>query len=182
VATSSAGAPFSVAVVWSAASGANSYELVRTPAFASAVTTTATSYADGAVVAGVSYIYKVRAVRTSSCSTQYSPFSNVDPATTLAFTPITLTPPTAIAASHFVELRNAVNALRSTAGLAAATWSTGLASNSAIRAVYLTELRTALDSARAQLGLLAITYGEAITQNTTTIRKSHIDEIRGGVQ
>jgi hypothetical protein len=181
VAIASAGAAFTVSLSWSAGSGADSYEIIRTPGFASAVTTTAISFTDTNVVAGATYLYKVRAVRTSACSTQYSAFSNLDPATTIAFTPITVNPPTAVAASHFMELRNAVNAMRAVAGLQPATWNASFGSGLNFLIVHISELRNALDPARAQIGLPPIPYGETIG-SSTTVKKSHLDEIRGGVQ
>jgi hypothetical protein len=100
----------------------------------------------------------------------------------MTLTPITISPPTAVAASHFIQLRNAVNAMRAAAALAPSSWSGGLAAGQMILAAHINELRTSLDAARATLGLAAISYGETITANTKTIKKQHLDEIRGGVQ
>ena len=51
-----------------------------------------------------------------------------------------------------------------------------------VRAAHINDLRAALDAARSNLVLVAITYGETITANTTTIKGTHITELRNGVK
>jgi hypothetical protein len=74
-----------------------------------------TSFTDQNLPGPVAYLYQVRAVISSGCSSQPS---NTDLATTTSFTdnPL-LARITVIKAEHINELRVAVNAVRVTAGL-----------------------------------------------------------------
>lgn len=103
----------------------------------------------------------------------------------MIFTDPTLTPgTTAVKAIHIGELRTAVNAVRTLAGLgSAAVTDSTLSSSVAIKGVHVTELRTALDTARSTLSLPAISYTDpTITPGTTITRAAHINQLRQGVQ
>jgi hypothetical protein len=165
------------------ATGTTQYEIARASAgspFATITTTAVTNFAD-TVTAGNAYIYKVRATDTAGTS----PYSLPDAATTFVFTndPLVLQV-TAIKAIHLTELRAAVNALRSAAGLAASTFTDpALSTSTTIKADHVQELRTAINQVRSSLGLPAVTFTDAaLAPDTTKVRVVHLDELRNSVE
>src|SRR5205823_4160166 len=101
-----------VNVTWTNVPGLT-YELIRTSAgspYATLPTNGANPYSDGAVVAGASYVYKVRAI---DASLRVSPFSVPDAATTKLFLDDPLVVQgTTVKAQHIIDLRQAINMLR----------------------------------------------------------------------
>jgi hypothetical protein len=184
--------PTSVLVAWNAVAGAN-YEVLRSRTILPGMNElnydvvspvlTSTTFHDMTAAPNTSYFYRVRSVNGTGAGAPRSAGSAYDVATTVMFS--SLGPPSvSIQASHFTnELRPAVNALRALAGQSAAVFSTDLAQHNPIRAVHITELRAALDQARSALGLPAIQYAESITTSPRVpIKKSHLEEIRGGLK
>jgi hypothetical protein len=173
-----------VGLSWSASSGATQYEVARASspgAFGTLTTTAGTSYSDTTAAAGTSYVYKVRALDSSS---RPSPYSTPDAATTILFTddPLVVTT-TVIKAVHLTQLRQAVNALRAAAGLSAATFTDASPSGVAIKAVHLQELRAALTPARTALGLPASVFTDpTLTAGATAVKAAHVQELRSGVK
>ena len=174
-----------VNVAWSASSGATQYEVVRasaSSAYATLITTSSTSYADTSVTAGATYVYKVRALNGSA---QQSPFSAPDAATTVFFTDDPLIAgSTTVKASHVSELRQAVNAMRATAGLGATSFTDPVLTASVPpKALHIQELRTALSQARSTLGLSVIAFTDpSFTPGTTPLKAVHFQELRAGVK
>jgi hypothetical protein len=176
-----------VQLSWTASAGATpatQYEIARASAgnpFATIQTTAATSFTDN-VTAGNAYVYKVRAVDPSAGTSLYS---LPDAATTIFFTddPLTIAV-TRVKAIHFTELRQAVNALRATAGLTASSFTDPeLSSATTIKAAHCEQLRAALNEARSPLGLSPVTFTDSIlTPPTTKVRDVHLAELRNGVK
>ena len=163
-----------VQVSWTAVPGAATYEVVRASApggYGAPIVTTSTSYADSSVAAGAAYVYRVRALDAGS---NPSALSTPDAATTVTFTDDVI-----VRAAHMTQLRQAVNALRATAGLAAATFTDTMSVGLSIKAVHLTELRTALAQARSALGLPAITTTDS---PPAVVKAVHVQELRNGVR
>lgn len=169
-------APGSVLVIWNASDGASAYEVARS---ADGVTysivggTASHALSDTSVSANVAYLYRVRAASPS-----LSPWSAPDLATAIVFTDpsLSLLPMRAI---HFVELRSAVNAVRTLAGLGAFTF----ADSTLVEAVHLTQLRSALAPARAALGLAPVVFARpTITPRVTVISAVDLEELRNGVK
>jgi hypothetical protein len=112
----------------------------------------------------------------------FSSPSAPDLATTAVFTPITAES-TTIAAVHLNELRSAINAVRATAGLAAASFTDPTLAGMPIKRAHMQELRDALAAARSQLALPALTFTDPIlTAGATQMKAAHVTELRGGVQ
>jgi hypothetical protein len=91
---------------------------------------------------------------------------------------------TSIKATHFTELRDAINTLRSRYSLGAFAWSgtTPLAGNLVTR-LHLLDLRTALTEADQAAGRSGPTYAEpSIVAGQTTIKASHLSELRAFVR
>jgi hypothetical protein len=173
-----------VNVSWSASSGATQYELVRkSPSsdYATITTTSSTSHSDTSVTGGGTYVYKVRAIDAAA---HQSAFSTPDPATTIFFTDDPLIATTTRAkAAHVTEIRQAVNAMRTTAGLGATSFTDASLAGVPIKATHIQQLRTALSQARTTLGLSTINFTDAtLNVGTTTVRAVHVQELRGGVK
>jgi hypothetical protein len=141
-----------------------------------------TNFNDNTASAGVAYLYKVRSAGAGS--TNESADSNRDLATTAVYTddPV-VSSSTLIKRAHVTELRAAVDAVRTLAGLTAGTYTdpTLTAGATLVKASHIADLRAALDAARAALSLSAISYGAPVT-TSTVIAASHITELRMGVR
>lgn len=170
---------------WNPSAGAAQYEVVRATSpggFTTVTTTAGNSFSDTSRAAGTTYVYKVRAIDASS---RVSPFSTPDAATTILFTNDPLVAfGTVVKAAHIAELRQAVNAMRTAAGLGAmpVTDST-LDSSIRIKAAHIQELRTALNQARTALGLGASSFSDpTLTAGSTKVRAAHIQELRASIK
>lgn len=177
VLTATATGASQVALSWSAVAGAVSYDVYRSSNNVPRTlltNTAATSINDNAVSANTTYLYWVRAVLAGGATA----FSTVDPATTVVFTDSPLTTGTPVKAVHFTQLRTAVNAMRTAAGLTAHPFTDPTLSSAVkVKAAHLTELRTALDAARTAIGLPG-----AVHSGGTTIKAAHVTEVRDGVK
>jgi hypothetical protein len=169
----------SVTIQWNASTGATQYELVRDSGAPIAVN--GTSYIDNSVVANTTYLYKVRAVDASS---RRSAYTAPDPATTVLFTNDPLGPgATRIRAIHLTELRQAVNAMRTAAGLGAASFTDPTPAGVRVKKVHIDELRTALNAARTTLGLAAAAFTDpTLVARSTRVKAAHVQELRTAVR
>lgn len=174
-----------VNVTWSTSAGATQYEVLRasaSPIYTLVTTTAMASFSDTTVTAANAYVYKVRAIDSSA---RPSPFSTPDAATTVVFTddPVVggVTP---VKAVHLTQIRQAINALRTTGGLTAAAFTDPVLNSSIrVKAAHVQELRTALTAARTALGLSTINYTDpTLVAGTTKVRALHIQELRSGVK
>lgn len=169
-----------ITVTWMAVAGATSYEIWRgaNPS-APYVTVTGTSYNDTAVAAATTYFYRVRARN----STFTSSFSAMDAATTVSFADDPLSTGTVVKAMHIDELRTAVLAFRSAAGVGTTSFTDNpLTAGTVIKAAHVTQLRSALDEARAAVGLSPLVYTDVITAASTIAKAVHVQELRNGVK
>ncbi|HYK03774.1 MAG TPA: FG-GAP-like repeat-containing protein [Thermoanaerobaculia bacterium] len=102
--------------------------------------------------------------------------SNVD--STLLFTDPSLTAgSTRVKLAHFTELRDSINALRASAGLAPFVMPTPFGPGTVIRASHLTALRTAATQARSALQMVAVPFTDP-TPAGVRIKRNHILELR----
>ncbi|HYJ86650.1 MAG TPA: hypothetical protein VEW46_11380 [Pyrinomonadaceae bacterium] len=89
---------------------------------------------------------------------------------------------TVVKAVHINELRSAVNAMRSLAGLSAATWTNGTIANGVvINKADVQDLRDRLNEALIALGIMTSAYTDptlAGAPNGTPIKAIHITELR----
>ena len=162
-------------VTWNAVGGATQYEVWRSvdgSAFSLVGSPVSTSLHDTSVVAGKTYLYRVRAVSGA--------FSTTDAATTIVFTDDPLVvQSTLVQAVHITELRTAVDAMRASGGLAALAADGTIGVGQLVRAAHITALRTGLDEARVAIGLSALTYTDAVP---AIIKAAHVEELRSGVK
>jgi RHS repeat-associated protein len=183
-----------VILSWSAAAGATNYRVERkgaTGSFTLAGTTASTGLTDTGVSAGGAYLYRVCAANAQGNCT--SVFSNMalgaavsfptDPTITSSADDPTGVSVTKVKVAHITELRTAVNAVRSLAGLAAGQWTnqTLTATVTVISADDVRDLRTKLDEALTALGIQTSNYDDqtlAGAPNGTIIKKVHITQLR----
>jgi hypothetical protein len=172
-----------VNVSWTAVSGADHYEVYRRAAggsFVLAGTPVANSYADTGRSADTAYLYKAKAIGSLG---EISADSNIDLATTTIFTDDPLVVgSTIVKAVHMTEMRTAVNAVRSLAGLSLTSFTDPSLGGVFVKAIHITELRTSLDAARVALGLSALAYANTPTVGTSLIRAVDFTEIRNGTK
>jgi hypothetical protein len=174
-----------VGVEWHPVSKATTYEIYRRSAGSGYVligTSSAPDFVDNNAIAGNGYLYALKAVTSAGVR---SALSNPDLATTVTFTDSPLQPGvTTVKAAHLQELRTAVNAVRTLAGLPAASWSDPSPSPGVtiLKAAHIAQLRTALDAARQALGFAPVAYTEpTVAPGSTTVKAAHISELRLGV-
>jgi VCBS repeat protein len=170
-----------ISVTWNSFPGATAYEVYRRGAggsFTIIGNSSGNSFLDSSVAAGVSYLYRIRALYPNGRST----WSAFDLATTVPFTDDPLVPQeTIIKAVHLTELRTGVNAVRALAGLPPFTFTDSDVTGALVRTTHIKELRLAIDPALAALGIEAGQYGEAIIVRGI-IMASHFEEIRARVR
>jgi hypothetical protein len=177
--TATANGTSQVNVSWTGVAGADHYEVWRS--FNGGAYTLAGSPATSPFIdstsANITYLYRVRAIDASD---DPSGFSNIDAATTIVFTDDPLVANTTVVkAVHLTQLRTAVNAMRSSAGLAPLGGDATVAAGLAVRAVHITDLRTALTAARSAIGLNAIAYTDVVP---AIVKAAHVQELRNGVK
>lgn len=142
---------------------------------------TSTTFTDTSASGGVTYLYRVRAAAIGG---GFSDYSNIDLATTIIFfeDPV-MAGVTLVQAVHVEQLRQAVNAVRMTAELPAASWTDPSLQGVVIKAVHINELRSSLDPALSALGFGTGGYtDQPVIQNVTTIMAVHVNEIRQRVK
>lgn len=179
VLTATATGTASVSLSWTALAGYE-YDVLRSSnngAFAVLTRVAGNTYADPNVTAGTTYLYKVQSFEGDTAG----PFSNVDPATTIAFTDAGLPYGTIVKAAHMLELRSAANAFRTAVGLAPFAFGPAPAPGVQIDAAHLLELRSAVNEARAVLGFGNVPYF-AIHPGVTPVRAFDLTALRNAMQ
>jgi hypothetical protein len=182
-----------ITLTWTASTGSLShYEVERKHQLTDQYTVvnpnvTASTFPDTAVSASTAYLYRVRAVDTAG---NYSAYSNIDLATTVTFTNDPLvsasTSPsnaTSIYASHLTELRTAIDAVRSLAGLVAANWKNDPAPQQSgqILLAHFTELRTNLNPALSALSFTPLPDDPTLAVNQP-VKAAHVQDVRERVK
>jgi hypothetical protein len=142
---------------------------------------TATSYDDTSATANTAYLYRVCTVAGSQ-STCAAP----DLATTtyLQDFPFQATQ-TPIKAQHFLDLMNAVNAVRVLAEMPTITWSTGNPSPAVggmIYASHLNDLRNGLSPALVSLNLGTPQYEAPVPMSAYQVKASQLRELQNLVK
>jgi hypothetical protein len=91
---------------------------------------------------------------------------------------------TLVQAAHFVELRAAIDSVRTALGLMPFAWTDAtLTSSTGVLVVYVTELRTALNEAYRAVGRTAPTYTDpTVAAGLTVIKAVHLNELRAAVR
>ena len=172
----------SVNVNWNTVGGATGYEVLRSTdgtIFTTAGTPAAPPFTDSGRTANTSYLYKVRATGPGGPS----PDSNLDAATTTIFTDDPLVVgSTVIKAVHLTEIRNAVNAMRTLAGIGTVSFTDPSPTGVNVKVVHITEIRTALNAARVDLALSSLSFTNTLTAGVTPVRAIDFTELRNGVK
>lgn len=173
----------SVNVTWAAVNGAATYEIIRSEDhinYVSRGTVAGTSLPDSAL-SGKAYLYKVHAFDALG---SLGPDSSPDLATTVIFDDDPVVAGTTPArAVHITQLRTAVDAVRTLAGLTGGSYAEAItAGSTTIKASHILELRSALNPARSALGLMALSYTDPSLTGGFLIKAAHINELRSGVK
>jgi len=134
------------------------------------------------VIAGRTYLYRVKAVDIYNVS---SGFSARDLTTRLAFSDDPIKAPTdnggtLIIGAHVSELRRAVDAVRAAAALAPA-WSDYTAPAGAVYATQFIELRDRLNEARSILGFANVAFTDSVVTGQKIMGRT-VTELREGVR
>ncbi|HEY0156655.1 MAG TPA: VCBS repeat-containing protein [Thermoanaerobaculia bacterium] len=173
----------SVTVSWPAVPVTASYEIDRksgSGGWELASAQSGTTFVDSGRTAGLTYLYRVRALAADGVPSDTSgaelatTIMVTDPALTLGVTPVK--------AAHVTELRAAVNSVRAAALLSPFSFTdASLAAGTTVKAVHVTELRTALAQARTALGLFTAPFTDStLTAGTTKVKRLHVVELRNG--
>jgi hypothetical protein len=164
----------SIHITWNAAAGASSYDVQKkVGASFTTIGTTSNLFFDDTVTPDGAYLYRIHTGGGDSANTY---------AGTFIFTDAPVTNSTPIRIVHFTQLRNAAAAMRALAGILPFSFTDPTLTNSTpIRRIHLIEIRQAVDEARNAMSVPAISYGElAIQAGVTTVKVSHIQELRSG--
>lgn len=171
-----------VNVSWNAVSGVAHYEVFRSfdgSPFLLYGTAAGNSFVD-VTIGRTTYLYFVRAVAPTGLR---SGFSNTDNATTIMFTNDPLPTGAVILAQHIAEVRDAVNAMRLSAGQTPSPVDPSFGTAAVIRASHITNLRDLLVNARSAMGLPPLTFTDPVIVPTETVVKAaHVQELREGVK
>lgn len=181
--TATASSTTTVNVLWLPVSGADHYEIFsrsNSAPFSLRGMSASTQFPDSGLTPAVTYLYEVRAVSASGVTTA---FSIVDPATTIIFTNDPLaTGSTAVKAIHLNELRQAVSAMRLTAGLPAFAFTGSITVATTVQAIHINQLRSALSEARTAFTLASVYTDDPVVAGSTPIKAIHVQEIRDAVR
>jgi hypothetical protein len=171
-----------VTITWVGVKGVT-YEVLRTGANGASATVGSSmsgSVTDKTVSPNTAYLYRVRAIAPS-----VSLYGAPDLATTVIFTdPILTATSTEVKAAHITQLRTAVDAVRTLAGLGAGTYidPTLTAGVTGIKATHVTDLRSELAAARSMLSLAAVTVATQNIVSGLLISAIEVNELRTGVR
>jgi hypothetical protein len=182
--TATASSQSAVDVLWNSSTCAATYDVYRREAgtgFFKIGSSATTNFTDTTASPDAAYLYAVKAMNGSAASR----FSNADLATTYVFTDATLTTAlSVIKASHMLELRGAVDAVRALAGLAAGTYTypTITPQVSEIHALDIVELRTNLNQALGTLGRAIPVYSNPGVVAGQVVQAVDILEVRLAVR
>jgi parallel beta helix pectate lyase-like protein/List-Bact-rpt repeat protein len=186
-------APTTVFALTLTVSGSGTGTVTSTPAGLSCGASCSASFAAGTSVAlsAASTAGSVFAGWSGACAGSGSCTVVMDQARAVTarfnrvFTDSTLTQfSSPIRAIHVIELRGAIDVLRTRQGLAAFGWTDAVIALNAtvVKRTHLTELRSALAAVYTARGLSAPVWTDAaITLNVTPIRVGHIAELRAAV-
>jgi hypothetical protein len=175
----------SVTVSWSAVTGSGIQGYVvrrrssRNGSWTQFPLTPATSLNDGSIAANAAYEYEVQTVGASHSSS----FSGPDLTTTVEFSDDPLISGTTVRASHLIELRRAIDALRTFAGMNPVSWTDASPGGLPIRAIHVEELRSNLGATLTNLGYAQPVFTDApLTAGVTPIKRVHIVELRSATR
>ena len=180
--TVTAAASTQVSLSWTAPSGGvNHYQVERSQSvsgpFLFLSNASGTSFNDTTVGTANAYLYRVRAIDSGGLS---STPSNMALGTAMSFEFSSLQGQV-IKARHLNDLRIAVNAVRSVAGLPAATWLRVTLIGLQAQAVDVQELRNKLGEALTALGIAVAAYQDPVLAtggSGTLIKAIHIEQLQ----
>ncbi|HEX6640897.1 MAG TPA: hypothetical protein VF215_07270, partial [Thermoanaerobaculia bacterium] len=171
-----------VAVEWKAVADANGYAVYQRLSLAGAwqwrTSVSASSFGVALTLpTGTTRMYAVARTYGGGSS---GPIGPPDIVTNVAFDDDPVAAGTPLRASHVTQLRTAINAVRTFAGLSAFPFTAPTVAGAGILAAHFTELRSALAAARNAIGM-PLTLSTAPVAGAS-IRAAHLEELRAGVR
>lgn len=167
---------------WIPSADAASYVVYQRTLFANGWTVVRNAYVPETVVIVPSEKTWMFAVAPRYADMTIGPKGPPDIATSVALTDDPVAPGTPIRVLHILQLRTAVNAVRTFAGLTAFSFNDGsMLPGAPIRAMHLTELRDALTAARTAIGM-PMSFSPEPPAPGTVVKSTHVEEIRAGVR
>lgn len=177
-----AAADTSISLSWTAPAGSvDHYEIERSQNIAGPflfrANAAGTTFQDTSVTTDQAYLYRVRAVTSGGVPSVPSTMA-LGTATSFEFNGAGLVG-NVVKKQHIYDIRTAINAVRTVAGLSAATWTRSDLTNQLIMANDVQELRTRLGEGLSVLGISVAAYTDpTLVAGTTLIKGAHIDELQ----
>jgi hypothetical protein len=177
-------------LTWTASQGTVDHYIVKRSSNAGGFQTiasnvTATIYPDSGLNINTTYVYEVLAAADPAGNNLSGP-SNLDYATTVAFTtdPAITPGQTIVMAQHVIDLRTAVNAVRTAAGLGSCCSSPTLTQMvTVVAAQHIIDLRNGVNNARQSLGVPQYQFNDStLTPGSTQIKAIHVTDLRHAVK
>lgn len=176
-----------VTLTWNSVAGAEGYQVERAdtmsgPFMNIASDVSGNSFTDTTVVTQNAYVYRARAIDINFQTGELtaSPPSNMAVGTAISFqfSQLIDIQGKTIAAQHFYDVRNAINAMRKVAHLPAVQWSPSLLNGQQVRATHVQDLRQKLDEALAVLQIPVLGYQDQPLSTGTIIRGIHLEQLQ----
>jgi YD repeat-containing protein len=180
--TVTAAADASLSLSWTAPAGSvDHYQIERSQSisgpFLFRANSATTTFNDTSVSTDQAYLYRIRAVTSGGLPSTPSNMA-LGTATTFEFSGAALTGKLG-KKQHIYDLRTAINAVRTVAGLSAATWTRSDLTGLLIVANDVQELRTRLGEALTMLDIPVGAYTDpTLTANVSVIKATHIDQLQ----
>jgi hypothetical protein len=183
--TAAATTSTSVGISWQAGAGATTYEVSRSAdnsTYTVLGTTAGLTFNDTSAMPATAYLYRVRSIDSEM---HFSAYSASDVATTVMFTDDPLVPAsTTMTGGHLVQLRSAVDAVMTLAGMTPAAYSDPtIDATVRARKIHIDQLRSRLNDALFELGLPVVTFSQpVITAGSSRIHAADFSELREGLR
>ena len=172
----------SLSLSWTAPAGSvDHYQIERSQSIAGPflfrANSATTTFNDTSVTTDQAYLYRVRAVTSGGLPSTPSNMA-LGTATTFEFSGAALTGKLG-KKQHIYDIRTAINAVRTVAGLSAATWTRSDLTDLVIGANDVQELRNRLGEALTVLDISVGAYTDpTFTAGVTVIKGTHIDQLQ----
>jgi YD repeat-containing protein len=181
--TVAAAADASLSLSWTAPGGSvDHYQIERSQSisgpFLFRANTASTTFNDTSVTTDQAYLYRVRAVTSGGTPSVPSNMA-LGTATSFEFSGAAALAGNVVKKQHVYDIRTAINAVRTVAGLSAATWTRNDLTGLQVVANDVQELRNRLGEALTVLDISVAAYTDS-TLNTgvTTIKAAHVDQLQ----
>jgi hypothetical protein len=140
-----------------------------------------TDFLDTQLTGSTAYFYRV-AARNATSEFGFSAEAAAVTGPPNTFTDDPLVPGTAMRARHVAELRQAVDTMRTCAGLGGASWQSDAVAGAIIRAIHVQEMRGRLSEALVRLGVVGPSYTDNSIEAGMFIKAVHVAQLRDALR